>query len=39
LGIFDSDNVRAALNQMNYQVAYIAFGLPHLAPVMSRRSG
>jgi hypothetical protein len=27
LGVFDSDNVRAALNRMNYQVAYVAFGV------------
>ena len=27
LGIFDSDNIRAALRRMNYQVAYVAFGV------------
>ena len=27
LGVFDSDNIRAALRQMNYQVAYIAYGV------------
>ena len=27
LGVFDSDNIRAALRQMNYQVAYVAFGV------------
>ena len=27
LGVFDSDNIRAALRRMNYQVAYVAFGV------------
>ena len=27
LGVFNSDNIRAALRQMNYQVAYVAFGV------------
>jgi hypothetical protein len=33
LGVFDDDDVREALNQMNYQVAYVAYGvcLPSIA--------
>jgi hypothetical protein len=27
LGVFDSDNIRAALSQMNYKVAYVAFNV------------
>ena len=27
LGVFDDDIVRGALNLMNYQVAYVAFGV------------
>ena len=27
LGVFNSDNIRAALRQMNYQVAYVAYGV------------
>ena len=27
LGVFGSDNIRAALSQMNYQVAYVAYGV------------
>lgn len=27
LGVFDDDAIRAALNPMNYQVAYVAYGV------------
>lgn len=27
LGVFDDDNVRADLDQMNYKVAYVVFGV------------
>jgi hypothetical protein len=27
LGVFGNDNIRAALSQMDYQVAYVAFGV------------
>ena len=26
-GVFDSDNIRAALGRMNYKVAYVAFNV------------
>ena len=37
LGVFDNDNIRAALNQMNCRVAYIAYGV--CAPSITWPSG